>query len=302
MPIETTHSPPPVTAPSFGPVHILEPQSRHTHTAILLHGRGSTGKEFAEELFESRLFSGKSLQEHLPGWRWVFPSSRELWSTAFQEAMPAWFEAHSLTDATARQDLQMDGIRESVRHLTGVLDQEIARLGGAADRVVLGGVSQGGAIGLWTLLCACGDNPSRRLGAFLGTSTWLPFAENLRCYLGGGSKANLEGASTARDDIENARADAFLQSMTAPLKRAIQAQGRSRLPFFSIPVFLGHGTDDAYVDIELGRQVAQVLTEIGLKIEWHEYSGADQEGHWLKEPDEFDDIVRFLTSALGGNE
>jgi lysophospholipase-2 len=55
--------------------------------------------------------------------------------------MPAWFEAHSLTDVTARQDLQIGGIHESVEYLTGVLGEEIERLGGAADRVVLGGIS-----------------------------------------------------------------------------------------------------------------------------------------------------------------
>jgi hypothetical protein len=36
--------------------------------------------------------------------------------------------------------------------------------------------------------------------------------------------------------------------------------------------------------------------KVGLKIEWREYAGADQGGHWLGEPEEFDDIVRFLES------
>jgi hypothetical protein len=49
-------------------------------------------------------------------------------------------------------------------------------------------------------------------------------------------------------------------------------------------------------DIELGRQAANVLRKVGLKIEWRECAGADQEGHWLKVPEEFDDIVRFLES------
>jgi len=64
------------------------------------------------------------------------------------------------------------------------------------------------------------------------------------------------------------------------------------------PVFLGHGVDDAYVDVELGRQAVRVLTRIGFDTEWREYSGADQEGHWLKMPEEMDDIVDFISRKL----
>lgn len=282
----------------FGPVHVLEPQAQHSHSIILLHGRGSTGEEFAEEVLEAKLHNGKTLPEQLPTCRWVFPSSRELWSTAFEETMPAWFEAHSLTDVTAKQDLQMDGIRESVEYLTSLLDDEIEKLGGAASRVVLGGISQGGAIGLWTLLCASGDNPTRRLGGVLGASVWLPFAESLARYL---CRSGLANPGSASDDVEINAADAFVESMTAPTKRLLSERGSSEPPLLSVPVFLGHGVDDAYVDIELGRQAAQVLRKVGLRVEWREYFGADQEGHWLKEPEEFDDIVRFLASAWGLN-
>lgn len=156
-------------ANSFGPVHVVEPSSQYTHTAILLHGRGSNGEEFAEELFESTLPGQPTLAQKLPGWRFVFPSSRELWSTLFEEEMPAWFEAHSLMDITVRQDLQLEGIRESVKHLTGLLDEEIGRLGGESERVVLGGIIQGAAIGMWTFLCS--EDSTRRLGAFFGVST-----------------------------------------------------------------------------------------------------------------------------------
>ncbi|KAL2758971.1 hypothetical protein ACRALDRAFT_2017830 [Sodiomyces alcalophilus JCM 7366] len=38
-------------------------------------------------------------------------------------------------------------------------------------------------------------------------------------------------------------------------------------------------------------------TPWGLRIEWREYSGADQEGHWRKESEELDDMVHFLAAA-----
>jgi predicted esterase len=59
-------------------------------------------------------------------------------------------------------------------------------------------------------------------------------------------------------------------------------------------VFLGHGTDDAFVDVELGRQARGVLSRAGCIVEWKEYAGAEQEGHWLKAPEEMDDIAHFL--------
>lgn len=279
----------------FGPIHIHLPTSQHTHTAILLHGRGSTGQEFAEELFsDSKLSDGQSLSLKFPGWRWVFPSSRDLWSTAFQEEMPAWFEAHSLTDLTARQDLQMPGIRESIRYLEGVLAQEIERLGGRTERVVLGGISQGGAIGLWTLLCSERIS-ARGLGAFVGASAWLPFAPSIERFLLGEKDTTRGG----RDEGTASEAVGFVGSMMVTLRQGFQTRQNDReRSLLCTPVLLGHGADDAYVDVELGRQAKHILEKIGLRVEWKEYSGAEQEGHWLKVPEEVDDIANFLMARF----
>ncbi|POR31016.1 Acyl-protein thioesterase 1 [Tolypocladium paradoxum] len=288
-----TASPAP-EANSFGAVYVLEPNAQHTHTAVLLHGRGSSGEEFAQELLESPLSGQVTLAQKLAGWRLVFPSSRELWSTVFEEEMPAWFEAHSLTDVTARQDLQMGGIRESVKYLTTVLDEEIDRLGGRAENLILGGISQGGAIGMWTLLCSA--YRGRHLGGFVGASTWLPFAENVMHYLGRATNAKEDPTA----EVATSDADAFVESMMAPLKRSLADPGGSAL-VHATPVFLGHGTDDAYVDIELGRQARHVLTSVGLKVEWREYAGAEQEGHWFKVPDEVDDMADFFTMVASSS-
>ncbi|KAF1834469.1 hypothetical protein BDW02DRAFT_331181 [Decorospora gaudefroyi] len=51
---------------SFGPVHIVERNSEHTHTAVILHDRGCTGEEFAKEFFKSTLSDASSLSEKLP--------------------------------------------------------------------------------------------------------------------------------------------------------------------------------------------------------------------------------------------
>lgn len=201
--------------------------------------------------------------------------------------MPAWFEAHSLIDITPRQNLQHAGIRESVRYLGGILDEEVQRLRGNAEKMVLGGISQGGAIGIWTLLCP--SNAGRRLGAFIGSSTWLPFAT--AAFL---SKDAISSTDDGKAETDSEEGDAFVADMMTQTKSSLA----HRAPFLPTPVFLGHGADDAYVNVELGQQARDVLTQIGLAVEWKEYSGAEQEGHWLKAPEEVDDIVRFLSTHV----
>ena len=259
----------------FGPTHIVDPVTEHTHTAILLHGRGSNGPEFAQELFEeTQSPDGSSLAQKLPSWKWIFPSSREIWSEAFEEDMPAWFEAHSLTDTTARQDVQIPGIRDSTAYVKIIIDEEIEKLDGMSERVVLGGISQGGAVALWTLLNQ-GEKP---FGAFFGTNTWLPFASSLQDSMSQGAEmSENEGV-------------VFLAGMLSPRQ--------DQMPKRSTRVFLGHGTDDAYVDVELGRQARDVLTQVGYSVEWKEYTGAELEGHWIKAPEELEDLLEFFTKTL----
>jgi predicted esterase len=270
----------------FGRVHIIEPSSEHTHTVIMLHGRGSNGPEFAEELAETMAPGQKPLTDRFPSWRWVFPSSQEMWSTAFEEMLPAWFEAHSLTDTSARADLQMKGIRQSVAYIQSILDQEAAKLGGQTEKLVIMGISQGGAIGMWTLLCQ--GNLGKQLGAFVGASTWLPFAANIQGLLWRNDAHETDKASPETDP-----SDAFVADMLSTGNQPAPSPGADGL-FRATPIFLGHGIDDAVVDVDLGRQAQDVLTNIGFQTEWKEYSGAELEGHWLKSPEQIDDIASFF--------
>jgi lysophospholipase II len=152
----------------FPSPHVIPPLAPHTHTIILLHGRGSNGPEFAEELFEARTSKELSLQEHLPGWKWVFPTSQTRFSTLFQEDISEWFDIYSLTDPTLREELQTEGLQQSVAFIRQLIDEEISAVGGDALRIVLGGISQGCATAVRVMLS------SRRLGAFVGFCSWMP--------------------------------------------------------------------------------------------------------------------------------
>ncbi|OHW99096.1 phospholipase carboxylesterase [Colletotrichum incanum] len=275
------------TSGSFGPSYIIQPKFEHTHTAIMLHGRGSCGEEFAQEFLASTLSDDCPLTDKLPGWRWVFPSSKELWSTAFQEYMPAWFEAHSLTDPTARQELQVDGLRESVDYISQVMEEEVKRLGGNQKRLVLGGISQGAAVGMWALLCQ--RDQTTGLGGFFAASTWLPFAADVEHILADQKTLPKRGLLEAENMGHKDLVLSMMSTVAGCPRPGILEQ---------TPIFMGHGIDDAYVDVELGRHAAHILTQGGGKIEWKEYEEAEEEGHWFKVPDEMDDISDFLVAKV----
>lgn len=282
----------------FGPAFILDVVQghKHNHTAVMLHGRGSGAEEFAEELMESHTSDGQSLREALPGWRWVFPSSPELWSETFQEYMPAWFEARSLTDIAERQDLQVEGIEASVEYVKAVLREESERVGNRAERLVLGGISQGGAIGIWTLL-SMRDALSNGPGAYVGASSWVPFGAEAESFLAEAERSlALEHTADVTRSQLGHDARRATKTETDPCGAFISKmlKATDKKPHPGIPVLLGHGVDDAYVDIALGRQAARLLSGVGHEVDWREYSGAEQEGHWFEVPHQMDHVCEFL--------
>ncbi|KAI5803052.1 lysophospholipase/carboxylesterase family protein [Geopyxis carbonaria] len=235
----------------------------HTHTVIFLHGRGGNGPEFASDLLELRTSTGLNLAEALPRVCWIFPTATTQQSTVFQEDMTEWFDIYSLTDPSQRSDLQANGLYASVRYIRELLQS----IGGDPSRIILAGISQGLATALWTLICS-----GMTLGGLIGASGWMPFAHDLE--VGG-----MEAVEAWLDIGEWKRWEGW---------RVLQT-----------PVWLGHGSDDAYVDIELGRSARDLLHKMGFdEVEWKEYTGAEEEGHWLKEPEELDDILKFLIGIV----
>lgn len=187
--------------------------------------------------------------------------------------MTEWFDIYSLSDTDAEPHLQTEGLGEAVRFILGLVEEEVECVG-AAERVVLGGISQGEATALQALLCG-----QRRLGAFVGVSGWLPFAGRMEAIL-----RESEGSGT--------QVVAFLRSNLGFASSIDSGSG------LGTPVFLGHGMDDIWVDVKLGEQVRDILEGMGVDVTWKKYVGAGEDGHWLKETEEFDDIVAFLREKV----
>ena len=279
---------------SFPPVHIIPSSEKHTHTAILLHGHSGTATSFAARLLALRpsastntsISSDDSLTALFPTLRLVFPGASTLYSRRLNAHVSSWFEAASYSDMRVGQALQLPGLAASVRHILRIIDDEVKLLGGDAQRVVLGGWSQGSATGLWTVICgAASRNVEKSLGGFFGIGPWMSFVDELSEVI---SDVDGEDETTERNAIKGI---GFLKQRI-DLPGDVNAEAAKNLA--NTPVLLGHGIDDAVVPISLGRNICAVLRRMGMTVEWQEFTGASDEGHWVKEPEQFDGIVKFL--------
>jgi phospholipase/carboxylesterase len=131
---------------------------------ILLHGLGADGHDFESIIAELRL--PESLAT-----RFVFPHApvRPVTLNGGYR-MRAWFDLFGL-DRFSREDEA--GIRQSAALAHRLIRREGER-GIAADRIVLAGFSQGGAVALFA-----GLRYPERLAGILALSTYLPMAATL---------------------------------------------------------------------------------------------------------------------------
>lgn len=230
---------------------------------VLLHGRGMTSTDFSDDISDL----ADLLSKH--NFRLVLPGSKLRYSSVFQCEMSEWFDIYSLGDPDSRQELQLPGIQESVQEILQVIKEEVKTVDGDYGRVFLGGISQGMAVASLVLLLLGG-----KLGGFVGASGWVPFQQELSDAI----DASLDMRRVLQEKLGLVRDD------------NIEDHNKEK----PTPVFLGHGVDDIWVDIELGRKAGDLLRRCGYKVTLKEYAGAEQEGHWFKEPEQYDDMVAFL--------
>lgn len=62
-------------------------------------------------------------------------------------------------------------------------------------------------------------------------------------------------------------------------------------------LFLGHGSLDEKVSVNLGRRMASILSDgFGMDVTWKAYADL---GHWYQIPGEIDNAVQFLQEKAG---
>ncbi|KAF4217021.1 hypothetical protein CNMCM8980_003989 [Aspergillus fumigatiaffinis] len=293
---------------------------QHTHTIILLHGRGSKGEDFGHIFIEST-----DIAKHLPTTKFIFPTASKRRSTVMKRIpINQWFDNYSLKNPNTRTDLQIDGLQESSEFLRSLIDEEAKLLSNdptvddGYSRVVIGGLSQGCAASVFCLLggfpSASEDGESKRLGGYIGMSGWLPFEGEISGFLNidkGDPGESKSGAEEDDDDpfahdTDGADVPAHIQAVNhirdilgmPPIQSDTDdSENALCVSYLKTPVFLGHGGADPRVSVDLGRRVASILSDgFGMDVTWKAY---EEFGHWYKVPDEIDDAVRFLKEKAG---
>ena len=130
-------------------------------SVIWLHGLGADGHDFETVVEELRLPSVRFILPHAP-YRPVTLNNGY--------SMRAWFDLYGL-EAGSPQD--ESGIRIAQDQIEALIERERQR-GIAANRIILAGFSQGGAVALHTAL-----RHNEQLGGVLGLSTYLPLKSAL---------------------------------------------------------------------------------------------------------------------------
>lgn len=133
-------------------------------SVVWLHGLGADGHDFEPIVPELQLPEGLRL-------RFVFPHApiRPVTLNGGM-AMRAWYDIYSLDRGGAVDE---EGIRDSGAIANKLIRRERER-GIAADRIVLAGFSQGGAIALHAAL-----RYPERLAGLMALSTYLPLGSSL---------------------------------------------------------------------------------------------------------------------------
>jgi predicted esterase len=190
-----------------------------------------------------------------------------------------------------------------------LLDRESAEV--PYENIIIGGLSQGCAMALICLL-----SMTFPVGGFVGMSGWMPFRhdiEDLTSTDDGGSEEDdvfgsgdddsgdddsvtskgKDGQRDARDPM--AEVLEYVTEMLSIEGPATYSRADSAI---STPVFLGHGEADEKIRPSLGEEACRTMKAIGFDVTWKIYEG---QGHWYRVPEEIDDIVEFIRTAVRWN-
>nr|ACO12368.1 Acyl-protein thioesterase 1 [Lepeophtheirus salmonis] len=142
---------------------VVSARVKHTATLIFRHGLGDTGDGWASSMADVRPAHVKI----------ICPTARVMPVTLNSGLrMPAWFDLMSL-NVEGPEDAA--GIRFAKSRIESIIAKEISN-GIPAQRIVLGGFSQGGALALYA-----GPTGLYTLGGVIALSCWLPLHKEFNC-------------------------------------------------------------------------------------------------------------------------
>lgn len=301
------------------PIHtaplIFLPQQPHKTTLIILHGRGSTAQKFAEPLLSHPVSPlstaatpspnapvelSRSFRDHLPNTKFVFPTAPLRRAVIFNRSLThQWFDNWSLEPPGTKQHLQIPGLRETSTFLHDLIRKEMEVVG--PENVILMGLSQGCAASIITALLWEGEV----FGALIGMCGYLLYRKEMHEFVKDADNGENDLLRGSREEVEDiferdgegsgggTKFERAVEWLQEELQISREDNGKAKLsPMQSIPIFMGHGTEDDKVPCDIGRLAADFLKSVDVPLDWKEYEGL---GHWYSE-DMLRDIVEFLKS------
>jgi lysophospholipase-2 len=285
--------------PDYPDPFVLKPLSTHITTLILLHGTSTSGIEFGMSLNNPIIMpvepapsmNTMDLHQLLPYTKLVFPTGKLRPTTVFEgRNSNAWFDMTSFSDRSIDETKQIEGIKESILYLEGLIASEVEALGDAG-KVVIGGFSQGCA--MVGILMLSGVLDKVEIGGWVGMSGWLPFRLPIDRVIG--QCVTLPEASVG--EVYAARRAAVKEYLSRDIT-GITAQGVTKEtganeeegPEDIQRLWMGHGVDDTKVPLEWGAHMKKVMLNLGVNVTMKEYAGL---GHSNNE-NEMKDMVEFL--------
>jgi predicted esterase len=127
--------------PGCIPDLILKPRGVHRATLIFMHGLGDTSEGWGQQLRVWQSLDGfQDIKMILPS----APIAPVTLNNGMR--MPSWYDIVGLDD---RSEERCTGIEESRARINALVDAELAA-GIPANKIIIGGFSQGGAMSLYT--------------------------------------------------------------------------------------------------------------------------------------------------------
>lgn len=144
------------------PLEIVTNNSSKINASVIwLHGLGADGHDFEPIVHELKL----------PNLRFILPHAPVMAITRNSGyIMPAWYDIYGLTPISKEDEA---GIQASENYINTLIQLEIDK-GIPADKIVIAGFSQGGAMALHTSL-----RYPKKLAGVLALSTYLPLKSKL---------------------------------------------------------------------------------------------------------------------------